>query len=490
MKRHLKWIALLLLVIMAVGALWYVHHMANQIRETEVAKIRMWANAVSQRASIVDASQQFFEQATLDEHRKMEIYTRILQSFNDPDMRADMQFSLSYVNYIVDSSKTPLIITTTSDSIITVPQELRGMKLQGDLLEEYSQNPPFTYSIWGIPLTLYYKESAYHTQLRQVIDDFSSSFVSDITNNAVLVPVIVVDSTMQKIDTASVDTPSKLSSRIHDMANDNAPIEIKLFGNNKALVFYETTPLLKTLQWMPSVYFFIVAVLLFVTYNLFRTTRSMEQNRVWVGMAKETAHQLGTPISSLLAWTQYLRGKTLTEAYCDEMEKDLQRLSTITHRFSKIGATPELKEEDVKEVTIQSVTYLQSRVSKKVSFSVSFPEGESFIAPLNSYLFEWVVENLCKNAVDAMEGEGNITIVGSQNARNIFIDVSDNGKGMSTTLQKHIFDSGFTTKTRGWGLGLPLARRIINQYHKGRLYLKYSIPGQGTMFRIVLKKKH
>ena len=200
-------------------------------------------------------------------------------------------------------------------------------------------------------------------------------------------------------------------------------------------------------------------------------------------------HQLGTPLSSLSGWVEYLRGKELTDQYAAEVEKDIKRLDTITHRFSKIGSVPELKDEDVREATMAAVEYLQSRAPRRVKFNVTFPDGEPFVTPLNSYLFQWVVENLCKNAIDATEGEGVISIVGSQDARRIYIDISDNGRGMSPSVQKRIFDSGFTTKTRGWGLGLPLARRIVNQYHRGRLYLKYSVPGQGSCFRIELRKK-
>ena len=264
---------------------------------------------------------------------------------------------------------------------------------------------------------------------------------------------------------------------------------ITLPDNSIAYVYYENSQLLKALRWVPLFYFFIALVLLVVAYYLFRTTRTMEQNRIWVGLAKETAHQLGTPISSLTGWTEYLKGKEFTEQYAGEVEKDLQRLETITHRFSKIGSVPELQEENVREAVEGAINYLQSRAPKKVKFVISFPEDESFIAPLNSYLFQWVIENLCKNAIDAMEGKGTITIVASQDARMIYLDVSDTGKGMSKAVQRKIFDSGFTTKSRGWGLGLPLARRIVNQYHRGRLYLKYSVPGQGTTFRIELKKK-
>ena len=481
-------------IVLALLALWQVQNVARQVRESEEAKIRLWANAIAQRNQLSSATQQFFQQATLDEHRKMRLYTDILQSFNDPDQSVDLRFSLAYVNYIVDSAKTPIIITTSNDSIITVPKELVGQKLEGSLMEEYSQNPPFQYRIWGMPMTLYYKESQYYTQLRQVLMGFTRSFLADITNNSVFVPVIIADSSrthalaLGNIDSAEVNNPAKLLTRLDAMSSENDPIQITLPDNSRAYVYYENSALLKALRWVPLFYLIIALVLLLVAYYIFRTTRTMEQNRIWVGLAKETAHQLGTPLSSLVAWKEYLKGKEFNEEYATEVGKDLQRLETITHRFSKIGSVPELKEENVEEAVRQAIGYLQSRAPRKVQFVVSFPEDEQFIAPLNSHLFQWVIENLCKNAIDAMEGAGTVTIVGSQDARSIYLDVSDTGRGMSPSVQKRIFDSGFTTKSRGWGLGLPLARRIVNQYHRGRLFLKYSVPGQGTTFRIVLRK--
>ncbi len=495
MKQRVKLILMALSIVLALFALWQVQNVASQVRESEEAKIRLWANAIAQRNRISSATQQFFQQATLDEHRKMQLYTDILQSFNDPNQNIDLRFSLAYVNYIIDSARTPIIITTAKDSIITVPQELSGQKLEGPLLEEYSKNPPFKYRLYGMPMTLYYKESQYYTQLRQVLNRFTRSFLTDITNNTVFVPVIIADSTrtqviaMGNIDSSEVSTPAKLLPRLEQMASVNDPIEIALPDNSHAYVYYENSPLLRSLRWVPLLYLVIAIVLLLVSYYIFRTTRTMEQNRIWVGLAKETAHQLGTPLSSLMAWTDYLKGKEFSDEYAAEVGKDLQRLETITHRFSKIGSVPELKEESVEEAVRAAIGYLQCRAPRKVQFVVSFPEDEPFIAPLNGYLFQWVIENLCKNAIDAMEGAGTVTIMGSQDARNIYIDISDTGKGMSPSVQKRIFDSGFTTKSRGWGLGLPLARRIVNQYHRGRLFLKYSVPGQGTTFRIVLKKK-
>ena len=306
--------------------------------------------------------------------------------------------------------------------------------------------------------------------------------------------MIITDSERRKVissgnvDTATFNTSTKLRAKLAEMEEDNTPIEIQLPSGRKALVFYEHTELLDTLRWLPLVYVFVAFVLIIVSYNLFRTQRTMEQNLIWVGMAKETAHQLGTPISSLFAWLDYFREKGLEEKYAVEVQKDINRLETITHRFSKIGSVPELKDEDVVQVLKNSLNYLKNRTSKKVTFVENIPDKEIMI-PLNSYLFEWVIENICKNAIDAMNGVGTFSIILSEDEKQVFIDLCDTGKGMPSSMYKKIFQPGFTTKQRGWGLGLSLAQRIITEYHKGKIFVKYSVLGQGTAFRIALPKK-
>ena len=486
-----KWIVLAVTVGLSIFALWEINNIATQIRHSEKQKVALWAQAISQKSQLMSYSDEFFRQVGIDEYRKMRMYTDILQSFNS-DQATDMRFSLAYVNYIVDSCKTDLIITD-ADGVITVPQEMSGQRLQGRLLEEFSQNPPFHYTIWGMPMTLYYKESNTYRELRHVLNGFLQSFLSEITNNSVFVPVVITDGTMHcvfgygNLDESSIDTPAKLATTLDRMQRENTPIQITLPDSQRAYVFYESTPLLKALNWVPVLYVFILMVLVLISYNLFRTARNMEQNRIWVGMAKETAHQLGTPISSLIAWTDYLEGKTFDEKYSAEIRKDLARLETITHRFSKIGSVPELKEENLCEVIENAISYLKTRSPKKIEFQTGYPEGEIRV-PINRYLFEWVIENLCKNAIDAMEGSGIFPVIVSDDAKHIYIDISDTGKGIPSSAQKHIFESGYTTKQRGWGLGLSLAKRIINEYHRGKIFLKYSVVGQGTVFRIVLKK--
>lgn len=253
-------------------------------------------------------------------------------------------------------------------------------------------------------------------------------------------------------------------------------------------VYYRNSFLLTQLIAYPYIQLSVIAIFAFISYLAFNYSKEAEQNRVWVGLAKETAHQLGTPLSSLMAWIEVLRddpqirGKGIVE----ELEKDIVKLRIVTERFSSIGSTPALKEENVHQLINNVVSYLQPRLSNKINFEV-YALSESIKAMVNAPLFEWVVENLCKNGVDAMGSSGTIAIKilrGSEHK--VFIDISDTGKGMPKSLIPNVFRPGFTTKKRGWGLGLALAKRIIEIYHRGKIFVKHSEENQGTTFRIVL----
>ena len=221
---------------------------------------------------------------------------------------------------------------------------------------------------------------------------------------------------------------------------------------------------------------------------MFSTARNAEQNQVWVGMAKETAHQLGTPLSSLLAWIEVLRSKNVDPSVLSELSKDLSRLETVTERFSKIGSAPKLEQEDINEVIENTLNYLKTRLSKKVDFKHTTSNGKKVIASVNIPLLEWVLENIIKNGVDAIGGEGKIDIHVTDQSQFVYIDISDNGKGIPKNARKTVFQPGYTTKQRGWGLGLSLTKRIIENYHSGKVFVKQSEVGQGTTFRIVLNK--
>ncbi len=275
--------------------------------------------------------------------------------------------------------------------------------------------------------------------------------------------------------------------KIAEMSDEHPPIEVDM-GAEKAYVYYSNSITLKQLRFFPFIIlgtFFIFGLLAFIAYS---SSRRAEQNRVWVGLAKETAHQLGTPISGLLGWIEVLRAdENFDQGIGDEMEKDVYRLETITTRFSNIGSVPAMKEENIAEVLEQTTNYLHRRISTKIKWHFNNQLSHEKMVKINRHLFEWVIENLCKNAVDAMEGVGELFVSISENSKGkTIIDIKDTGKGIPKSNFRKVFNAGYSTKKRGWGLGLTLAKRIIETYHKGRLYVYDSQPGVGTTFRIVV----
>lgn len=276
------------------------------------------------------------------------------------------------------------------------------------------------------------------------------------------------------------DTPLK------EMAEKNPHfIEVKVYDNISQYIYYEDSILLKRLSWYPYIQLGVMVILVAILYLAVVYTKRSEQNRVWVGLSKETAHQLGTPISSLMAWTEYLQLTGADPDVIKEIDKDVKRLSIIADRFSKIGSVPELHLEYLNDVLTTSLDYMKNRISGKVKISMNL-EPDDHGVMLSRPLFEWVMENLAKNAVDAMDGKGNIDITTGVDGKNAWIEVKDTGKGIARKNFKTVFNPGYTTKKRGWGLGLTLVKRIIEEYHGGKIFIKSSEPGQGTTFRIEL----
>ncbi|MCC6691674.1 MAG: HAMP domain-containing histidine kinase [Bacteroidia bacterium] len=341
---------------------------------------------------------------------------------------------------------------------------------------------------------LYYKDSKLFSELKNVFDDLVKSFISEVAVNSASVPVIFTDSTQKRviafgnIDSAKINTPELLSRTIADMEALKPPIVIDFGEDGRQYIFYRDSFLLTQLKYYPYVQLGVIGLFLLIAYTLFSTARNAEQNQVWVGMAKETAHQLGTPLSSLMAWVEYLKTKNIGNDTIDELEKDVKRLETITERFSKIGSAPKLEQENIYTVMEQAINYLKTRTSKNVLYSIESDRKNTITAKLNVPLFAWVIENLCRNAVDAMNGSGAITITIYDQTQYVYIDITDTGSGIAKSKYKTIFKPGFTTKQRGWGLGLSLCKRIIENYHSGEIFVKSSELNKGTTFRIVLNK--
>jgi signal transduction histidine kinase len=321
------------------------------------------------------------------------------------------------------------------------------------------------------------------------------------------IPVILTDGE-NIIDTknlklgAHLTVPDSLQlvrAALLEMQQRHPPIVIELPGNTRNYIFYQDSALLEQLRTYPRVQLAVIASLAMLAYLSFSYSRRAEQNRVWVGLAKETAHQLGTPLSSLVGWQSYLREseRFKDEPIIEELGKDIRRLEIITERFSNIGSVPVLKAENLYQTTRNAIAYLESRVSRKVKFTIETDLPLDTPACINVPLFDWVVENICKNAVDAMDGRGSITLRLRPERRwwtrrpprpQVAIEITDTGKGIPKNKLESVFLPGYTTKKRGWGLGLALARRIIDNYHQGRLFIKWSEVGKGTTFRLVLNQ--
>lgn len=307
------------------------------------------------------------------------------------------------------------------------------------------------------------------------------------------IPVVLTDDTGSIIQENNIKIPANADSltvlmeRVADMRRKGNVIPIYMDGVGEQYVCYDDSNILILLSCYPYIQLCVVLIFLVICVVAVISSKRAEQNRVWVGLSKETAHQLGTPISSLMAWVEVLKEKYPDDELLPEMGHDVERLQRVAERFSKIGSKPEHTSEDVVSVIESAVEYVKRRSPSKVEYVVNFPK-RPLLVRMNAPLIEWVIENLCKNAVDAMEGNGVITVTVAHDEQNAYIEVADTGKGISKANRRMVFEPGFTTKKRGWGLGLSLAKRIMEEYHKGKIFVKKSAPGKGATFRMELKK--
>ncbi|WP_108867601.1 sensor histidine kinase [Aquimarina aquimarini] len=331
-------------------------------------------------------------------------------------------------------------------------------------------------------------------------DDYLElSIIIGATNKSI--PIIITDSTgdfvkdslgnpdpsyFQNLSQNVMKNEENLKSYLHTLKSENAPIELDLKGTVQ-YIYYGNSDILNKLKYYPITIAIIIFLLIGVIYFFFTTSKASEQNKLWAGMAKETAHQIGTPLSSLVGWNEILKTENVNPEYITEIEKDIERLKVITERFSKIGSIPNLEEVDIVEETRNAYTYLQSRSSKLINFSLNLPEKPIYVS-LNSQLYSWTIENLVKNAIDAMRGKGDLQIDLVDDAKRVFIRIKDTGKGIPKGKFTKIFEPGYTSKSRGWGLGLSLSKRIIEEYHLGKIKVLRSEIGIGTTFQITLRK--
>lgn len=477
--------------------MWYTNVIVKKVAEQEQMNIKIWADAIHRKTTLVQYIEKFFDQIREEDRKRVtllsEAYRQLIRT-EDPNV--DLTF---YVDIIKSNTTIPVVLTDEDGRIIntknvTFDQDT-VLFLHGPLLEEFSTYPPIPARYFQQKMNyLYYKDSWLHSELHDVLDDLVRSFFSEIVINSASVPVIITDSTRKKvIDFGNIAPdrimdPDFVERTIAEMESSNDPIEIELTELGKSYIFYKGSHLLTQLTFYPVVQLTVIALFLFIGYMMFNTARRSEQNQVWVGLAKETAHQLGTPLSSMIAWMELLKMEDISHDAINELNKDVNRLEKITDRFSKIGSVPKLAEENIVEVIHNSVAYLKTRTSRKINYIINPGPETVIVAPINMHLFEWVIENITKNAIDAMGTKGTFSVNIEEQNGHVVIDLSDTGKGIPKSKFKSVFNPGFTSKKHGWGLGLSLADRIIRNYHRGKIFVKSSSSEKGTTFRILLRK--
>ncbi len=508
-----RWkIALLFIAILFVGfSLFVSNSIVSKVHDREKERATQWADAIKKKVELVQLTNRTFSQLRDKEREKMTLWIDATKEVSKPtalELNTDFSFPFQIIN---QNKNIPVILLDNENQIsgfvnldfdtsairINHPNASRKeiSKLFDDSLFSLTQtwrkvNPPFTIEVYeGLFMTYYYGDSKVILHLEKERDSLLASFNRDLINNEGLVPVLLYDIKNDSVvgsNLTAVQVSSKpaIQKTIAGLGSINKPIQI-LFGDSEEfLLYYDSSPELKQLKYFPYIQFVIIGLFIFIGYLIFSTFRKAEQNKVWAGMAKETAHQLGTPLSSLMAWTELLDENENNLSITTEMRKDITRLEKVTDRFSKIGSTSKLNELDV-SLTIENILdYLRPRISKNVE--IVYSPVKTGGVPHNAPLMEWVIENIVKNAVDAMEAKGKIEIVLTADTHFVHIDIKDNGKGIDKKQMRTVFQPGFSTKQRGWGLGLSLVKRIVNEYHKGKVFVLTSELGKGTTFRISL----
>lgn len=509
-----KWkITLLIVALLLVGfSLFISNSIVKGVRENERERARQWADAIKQKIELVRLTNNTFNKLRDLERDKMKVWmdaTKELSKETPLDVIPDFTLPLKIIN---DNKDIPVIvldqtkkisaynnISFTIDSIAQIFSNDEKLNIKAKfedslvkLAEEWSKKGQvFTIEIYkDLFMTYVYNDSKGIVELEKERDQLIENFNQELIHNTGLIPVFLIDSITNQVigsnmpvEDLTAENRSKLIQRLKSV---NQPITIDFQNDKKSILYYDESPELKRLKYFPYIQFLIIGLFVMIGYIIFSTFRKAEQNQVWAGMAKETAHQLGTPLSSLLAWIQLLDTKGVDPMIYQEMLKDVQRLDKVTDRFSKIGSKPKLKDMNINQTLENVIAYLKPRISKKVNIVLKLED--KYEVAHNAPLLEWVIENIAKNAVDAMGGEGSLSFMLHVSTTFVHIDIKDTGKGIPPKKVKTIFEPGYSTKTRGWGLGLTLVKRVVKEYHRGDVFVLESQIGKGTTFRINLPR--
>jgi signal transduction histidine kinase len=489
-KQRWKIALILVSLTIIVASLIVSNQIIDKIAQREKAKAEQWADAIRKKVELVKLNNQIFDELSEKERQKIKIVVdaqRTILNPSDLNVNQDIDFALKI---IANNNDIPVAILTDDGKLA------QSKNLDSSLTEEQKTT---AFAEWkaagrsyeievfgGIKMQFVYGVSKELSRLEKASDSLINSFNRDLIDNASMIPVLLVDETTNKIEISNLSKnelkvePSKL---IQEFKQQNQPLRID-FGTGRKLIYYKESPELKQLTWSPYIQFSVISLIVIIGYLMFSTFRKAEQNQVWAGMAKETAHQLGTPLSSMMAWVAYLETNGGHQMVVNEMTKDLDRLEKITDRFSKIGSGAKLVEADMVVTIGNNLEYLRARLSDKIIIHFKVKDEKPIFIMHNPALMEWVIENICKNAVDAMNGKGELTIEIQHAPERVFIDITDTGKGLTPKQFKTIFQPGYSTKKRGWGIGLTLVKRIIEEYHKGKVFVLKSEIESGTTIRI------
>jgi two-component system, sporulation sensor kinase D len=505
-----KWkIAFLFVAIILVGiSLYYSNQIVSKVSEKERERVKQWADAIKKKAELVRLTNNTFSRLREKERKEMELWIDATKEISKPvsdDVSLDYSLPLKIINQNKDI---PVILLDQNQSIsgyINLDFDTSNIKranpdlsskkvlkiFEDSLLKLAkiwkNKNPAFTIEVYkGLFMTYVYNDSKNIFKLEKERDSLISAFNIELISDQNLVPVILLDKESDSIIASNINFKN-VKEEVQQFKKINKPIEIVFSNHQNSLLYYDKSSELKILQYFPYIQFFIIGLFIFIGYLIFSTFRKAEQNQVWAGMAKETAHQLGTPLSSLMAWNLLLESEPINQNIVFEMKKDIDRLETITNRFSKIGSDAILENTNIYNTIEHVVNYLQNRISSKINLTFE-ATNKKILVKHNPSLMEWVIENIIKNAVDAIEKSGNIVVYLLETDKEVIVEIKDDGKGILAKEIKQIFKPGFTTKKRGWGLGLSLVKRIISEYHQGKIYVAHSEIKKGTTFRIVLKK--
>ncbi len=497
-NRWIKTILIVVAFIIVIGSLWYMNSIMKQIAQSEKKNVELWAKTIQQRASLLKETQDFLTMLENEERQKMNIWAEATKRIINSTNADDLSF---YATIISSNNSIPILMVDENNKILS----RKNVEPPYDTITYISQDNAskfFIYSPIEIDLGktkhyLYYADSRLIEKFHFIINDIVDKFLNDIVKNNINIPVIVTDTTKTKIyacgniDTALISNSENLYELINSMEFENQPLTILLPNGDKQLIFYKSSQVISKMRWFILLQLVIILAFIIVIIYFSRALYLSEKDSIWIGMAKETAHQMGTPLSSLFAWIDLLENEYGNSENINEMKKDLNRLQRVSDRFNIIGSKPKYSKVSLTELLMEIHEYFIHRIPyKKIDLKLYIEPEEDIILEVNAELLSWAIENIVKNALDSLDiskDKQEVEIRLSENEKYVFIDVTDTGRGIPNKIQKYIFKAGFSTKEHGWGLGLALAKRIVEQYHRGKIFI-VSSTANGTRIRIQLRK--